>query len=79
MWGEGRPRPDPIPDAMKCFQTGTYYGCPLRGPISNLQRHILTPNHWTEVEDPYGLIRGKAEEAEREGNSIERALRRREG
>jgi hypothetical protein len=48
------------------------YRCPLRGPTSSLlkQTNILTTNHWTKVEDPYGWIRVKIEGAEGESNSI---------
>jgi hypothetical protein len=33
---------------------------------------ILTPNHWTEVRDPYGGIGGKTEGSEGDGNPIRR-------
>ena len=33
---------------------------------------ILTANHWTEVGDPYGGIKGKTEGIEREGYLIGR-------
>jgi hypothetical protein len=33
---------------------------------------IPTPNHWTEVRDPYVWIRGRIEEAERESDLIGR-------
>jgi hypothetical protein len=29
---------------------------------------ILTANHWTEAEDPYGSIKGRTEEAEGDCN-----------
>jgi hypothetical protein len=29
-------------------------------------KQIFTSNHWTEVRDPYGLIRGKVKGAEEE-------------
>jgi len=32
---------------------------------------ICAPNQWTEAADPSGLIRGKLEEAEEEGNPVE--------
>jgi hypothetical protein len=28
-------RPDTITDAMMCYQTGVWHGCPLRGSISS--------------------------------------------
>jgi hypothetical protein len=31
---------------------------------------IFTSNHWTEVGDPYGRVRGKTEVAEEDANSI---------
>jgi hypothetical protein len=54
-----------------CLQMGAWHGCPERGPTNNWLRpkQILTPNHWTEVGDTYGWIRGKTEEAERESGS----------
>jgi hypothetical protein len=33
---------------------------------------ILIPNHWIEVGNPYGVIRGRIEGAEGEGNTIRR-------
>ena len=33
---------------------------------------VDTPNHWTEVRDPYGGIRGRIEGAEGEGDPIGR-------
>ena len=33
---------------------------------------IPTANHWTEVRDPYGRVRGRIEEAEGDGNPIGR-------
>ena len=33
---------------------------------------ILTANHWTEVRDPYGRVRGRIEGAEGDGNPIGR-------
>ena len=33
---------------------------------------ILTPNHWTEVWDPYGRIRGRIEGGEWDANPIGR-------
>jgi hypothetical protein len=33
---------------------------------------MLTPNHWTEVGNPYGRVRGKIEGAEVAGNPIGR-------
>jgi hypothetical protein len=32
----------------------------------------LTTNHWTEVRDPYGRVRGRTKIAERDGNPIGR-------
>jgi hypothetical protein len=42
-------------------------------PAADLYRHILIPNHGTEVNDPYGGIRWRLEEAEDEDNPIERS------
>ena len=33
---------------------------------------VLTANHWTEVGDPYGTVRGRIEGAEGDGNPIGR-------
>jgi hypothetical protein len=33
---------------------------------------ILPANHWTDVGDPYGRVRGRVEGAERNGNPIGR-------
>ena len=33
---------------------------------------ILTANHWTEVRDPYGRVRGRIEGTEGDGNPIGR-------
>ena len=33
---------------------------------------ILTANHWTEVADSYGRVRGRTEGAEGDGNPIAR-------
>jgi len=33
---------------------------------------IFTPNQWTEDADPWGLIRAMLEEADEEGDSLER-------
>jgi len=33
---------------------------------------ILTGNHWTEVGDPYGRVRGRIERAEGDGSPIRR-------
>jgi hypothetical protein len=33
---------------------------------------ILTANHWTEVRDPYGRVRGRIEGTKGGGNSIGR-------
>jgi hypothetical protein len=33
---------------------------------------IYSPNQWTEAADPCGLVRGKLEEAEEEGDRIRR-------
>jgi hypothetical protein len=33
---------------------------------------ILTANHWTEVRDPYGGVRGRIERTEGDGNPIGR-------
>jgi hypothetical protein len=51
---------------------GASNGYPLRGHTSSWlrQRQILTPNHWTEVRDPEGWIRGRIEKAERESDPI---------
>jgi hypothetical protein len=48
--------------------------CPLRGPTSSWPRQmqILIPKHWTEIGDPCGWIRKRLEQAEGEGDSIER-------
>jgi hypothetical protein len=67
-WGIQRePRPGTINDAMMCLH--------LRGPTSSWLKltQILTPNHWTEVGDPYGWFR-RTEEAEVEGNPIGRPV-----
>jgi hypothetical protein len=71
--GGGTLRPDST-EAMMCLQTGAWHGCPLRGPTSSWLRQMkmLTPNHWTEVGNPYGWIRRRIEEAEGEGDPIGR-------
>jgi hypothetical protein len=68
------PRPDTISEAMMYLQMGAWHGCLLRGPTSRWQRQkqILTPNHWTEVRDPYGWTKRKIEEAEGESIPIGR-------
>ena len=68
------PRLDTAIYSMLCLQNGAYHGFLLRGTTRSWlrQKHILTPNHWTEVGDPYGWIRGRIEEAERESHPIER-------
>jgi hypothetical protein len=49
-----------------CLQTEAYRGCPLRVFTSNWLRHmhILIANHWTEVWDPHGRVRGRIEGTE---------------
>jgi hypothetical protein len=72
VWGA--PRPDTTTDAMLCLQTGAWHGSPLRDPSSSWlrQTQILKSNHWTEVRNPYGWIRGRIKGAVGEGNPIGR-------
>jgi hypothetical protein len=66
---------DTITEAIVCLQTAAWHGCPLKDPTSICLRRrlILTPSHWTEIPDSYGLIRGRIEEAEGEDNPMERS------
>jgi hypothetical protein len=36
--------------------------------------HIQIANHWTEVRDPYGRVRGRSEGIEVDGNPIGRQI-----
>jgi hypothetical protein len=63
-----------ITDAMMCLQTGAWHSCLLRGPTSSWlrQMQILTPNHRTEVGDPYSWIGEGLKKLSREGDPIGR-------
>jgi hypothetical protein len=65
-----------IADAMLCLQTGAWHGCPLRGSTSSWLRQIqiFTANHWTEVRDSHGRVRGRTEGAEGDCNPIGRPI-----
>ena len=68
------PRPGIITADKMCLQKGGYHDCPLKGPTNSWksQMQIFAPNQSTETGKPYGWIRGNLEEAEEEGDLIER-------
>jgi hypothetical protein len=51
----------------------SYYGCSLRGSVSNWlrQMQILTAKHWTEPRDPIGRVRRRAEVAEEQQHQLD--------
>jgi hypothetical protein len=58
--------PDTIVDAKKCMLKGAWSGCLLRGPsrVLQIQRWMLTANHWTERGVPNRGIRERTEGVE---------------
>ena len=68
------PNPDTISDAKKCLLTGAWYSCLLRESSRawQIQRWMLSANHWTEHGDSNGGIREKTERAEGVCNPIRR-------
>jgi len=63
-----------LADAKKGLLTGTRYACLLRGssPALLIQIRMVAANHWTELGDPNGGLREKAEGAEAVCNTIGR-------
>ena len=59
------PNPDTIVDANKCLLTGAWYSCLLRGSTSacQIQRWMLSANHWTEHRVPNGGTRERTQGA----------------
>ena len=47
-------------------------GDPMSSPTWIHYIHILTDNHWSEVQDPYGRVRGRTEGTEGDWDSIGR-------
>ena len=68
------PNLNTITDAMLYLQIGAWHGWPLKASTSSQlrQMQILTVDHWTEVGDPYGRVRGRFEGTERDGHLIGR-------
>ena len=58
--------PVTIADAKKCLLTGARYSCLLRVSARawQIQRLILTANHWTKHRDYNGEVSGRTEGAE---------------
>ena len=58
--------PDTIVNAKKCMLKGAWYGCPLRSPVRvlQIQRQMLTANHWTEHEVRNRGVRERTEGVE---------------
>jgi len=58
--------PDNIADAKKYFLTGAWYSCLLRGSARawQIQRWMLTANHWIENRVTIGGVRERIEGAE---------------
>ena len=87
-WGKGDPvtgpnwdpaqreasRPDTITDAMLCSQKWDNHDCPLKDLTSRWKSQMqkFTCNQWTESGNSCGWIREKLEEAEEEGEPVER-------
>jgi hypothetical protein len=61
------PKPDTIVDANKCLLTGAWYSCLLRSSASawQIQRWMLSVNHWTEHRVPNGGARERTQGADR--------------
>jgi hypothetical protein len=57
------PNPDTIADDKKFMLTGAWYICLLRGSSIawQIQRQVLTANHWTEHGDLNGEVRTRTE------------------
>jgi hypothetical protein len=75
-WGpaqEEAPRPATITNVC-CAYKQAYHDYPSKGPTSNWknQMQIFTSNQWTEDDDFCGWTREKLEEAEEEGDPMER-------
>ena len=68
------PNPNTIVDAKKCMLKGARYGCLLRGParVLQIQRWMLTANHWTERGVPNRGVRERTEGVEGVCNPIGR-------
>ena len=66
LLGDPSPKPDTIVDANKCLLTGTWYCCLLRGSASawQIQKWMLSANHWSEHKVPNWGARERTKGAE---------------
>ena len=66
------PKPDTVLDTNKGLLTGAWFGCLLRGPAYTwqIQRWVLSANHWTELNVPSGGARDRTKRAEGDCNPI---------